>query len=124
MIGLESLGLIFVTLLLIVIAIVAIKIGISFDINKFLEMKQEQKVERLRLLCPHAILEMNGDQPMIRSLITSPSGTRNWICSRCGYSTHDENMVTLQFQQYTENLDLFIDKDKKFSKFVKKHYKV
>ena len=46
---------------LILLGVVAIKIGISFDINKFLEQCQKLEKDRLHVLCDHAVFEIDDD---------------------------------------------------------------
>ena len=106
----------------IVLAIVAIKLVVSFDINKWQERQDKIRKERLKALCPHADVEFLEDgRVQIISSIISPPGTLMWICSRCGITTHDADLVRRMVKEYTEKPDLLADKEKRFRKYAKKY---
>lgn len=118
-------------LLIIVIAvsIVAVKIGITFDINKYLEQRKKTHLSKAQNLCPHLefdILDQDNNNRQInvqyRSLFESPSGTTKWICSRCGSVRNnvDENQIAQQAQHYLSNTDLYQKTMKRYNKHMKK----
>lgn len=118
-------------LLVIVIAlsIVAVRIGIAFDINRYLEQRKKTHLAKARNLCSHLefdILNKDDSSRQInvqyRSLFESPSGTIMWVCSRCGsvQNNVDENQIAHQAQYYLSNTDLYQKTMKRYSKHMKK----
>lgn len=110
---------------LLIIAIIAIKIVISFDINKWLDQRNERKKEKVRHLCPHATIDvLCKNNARIRSLMTSPPGTFMWVCSRCGAQTHDGGLAQRIVSHYSENPKMLLDDEDKFLKYVKKEFDI
>ena len=108
---------------LLIIATIAIKIAISFDINKWLSRRDKRREEKARHLCPHATVDiLYEDKFRVRSLMTSPPGTSVCICSRCGTQTHDINLAQRVVNSYSKNLKMLLDDENKFSKYVKKNF--
>ena len=114
----------FATLFVVALGGIAIKVGFSFDLNKFMDQRRKRRKERLRVLCPHAIPDIKDGQVGIRPLMTSPSGTHDWICGRCGLRTHNGDMVDQQLRQFAENPKLLMDRETRFQKSAKKFYGV
>lgn len=118
-------------LLIIVLAvsIIAVKIGITFDINKFLEQRKKTHLAKAQNLCPHMEFDiLNADDSsrqinvQYRSLFESPPGTTRWICSRCGFVQNnvDESLIAQQAQRYLSNTDLYEKTMKQYNKYMKK----
>lgn len=123
--GLEFWQLI-VGLLAIVLSVVAIKVAISFDLNKFLERKDKQNLQKLKNACPHFSLVMLNDKEFeIRSLFYKPSGTFHHICRQCGLDValdmeqHERDML-----YYHANPVKLSEDQKKLTKLAKKYGKV
>ena len=121
-------GEIIVAIFLVVVAVVAIRCVISFDINKYLESRHSRRKERLQILCPHARIEKNrgksrGGKFVVRGLFYSPRGTRAWICSRCGMQTYDDIFAKNTCRYYAENIALFLTREKEFENLMQKIYK-
>ena len=106
----------------IAVAIFTIKFAVTFDVNRWQERRDMRRKDAIKVLCPHAIIEPSEDgQPQITSTFTSPSGTLMWICSRCGLTTHDDELVRRLVKGYAENPDALLEKEKKFQKSAKKY---
>ena len=117
--------LILVTLALsVIVAVVVVKIGISFNVNDYMNERRKRGKDRLVMLCPHAISRVDGDKLMIESLMTSPSGTLSWVCSRCRTMTHDQGAVERTMKDYADDPKLLLDKEKLFQKHARKYYRL
>ena len=66
-----------------IVAIVAVRIAITFDINKWQESRRERQKVKFQNICPHVNLKKRGDQFIIENLMVSPSGTEYWYCQKC-----------------------------------------
>src|SRR5258708_6083264 len=84
--GLEFWQLI-VAIVVVVFSIVAIKISLNFDLNKYLESRRKSYTQKLKSACTHVELSPGDDGKMIqaRHLYISPPGTIQWHCQRCGH---------------------------------------
>lgn len=118
-------------LLIVVIAvsIIAVKIGITFDVNKYLEQRKKTHLAKAQNLCPHLEFDIVGENErnlqisvQYRSLFESPPGTIRWTCSRCGLVQNnvDENLVIQQAQHYVSNMDSYQETMKQYNKHMKK----
>ena len=107
-----------------ILAITAVKIAISFDLNRWLEQRREWQTQRLKALCPHVTLELADDGKgfWIRPLMLSPPGTMMWVCERCGLKAHSEDLIEALMRQYNkEGMEALIKRERKFQKYAKKH---
>lgn len=109
---------------LIVLGSVVVRIGFSFDINKFMEERRKRGQERLRMSCPHTEIYKENGELIVRSLFISPYGTTHWICSRCGTRTESQATVDQVAQTYAENPQLLLENEKQFRKLAKKYYRL
>ena len=107
----------------VVATVVAIKIGVSFDINAWIKLRHERNKERLKIICPHTEIEMKEDESIeCQTLFHSPAGTVMWICSRCGFTTSDANMPRRLMEFFAQNPRAYIYRSKKFEKLARKTY--
>ena len=81
----------YLTLEIVLIAILAavsigivIKVGINFDLNKWLERRDRKRDTKLMNMCPHIRPNKIKGEYVIESLLVSPDGTRRWHCEQCG----------------------------------------
>jgi len=104
-----------------VLSFVVIRVGVNFDLNKYLERKDKRNIQKLKNACTH--LEMvpaeNG-QFQIRSLFESPPGTHQWQCQRCGLIRNHDNDYKERGEYYANHPDEYIKLNKKFNKLLKK----
>ncbi|HVE80862.1 MAG TPA: hypothetical protein VNA68_01845 [Candidatus Dormibacteraeota bacterium] len=103
------------------ISIIAVKITLSFDFNKYLERKDKKLAQKLKNACTH--MEMTpsaNNQFQLKSLFESPSGTLQWQCQRCGGVRNHNNDYEERAQYYADNPDKYIEQNKKFQKLLKK----
>ena len=103
-----------------VVVLVMSFLRISFDINRWLEQREARKLERVRALCPHTVIESDGDSLRIDSLFHSPSMSRYWIYTRCGAQTLDDDMPSRLLNYYGNNLRAWVEDDKKFVRAARK----
>lgn len=112
-----------VLLLSIGLTVVAIKIGVSFDINRWSEARHRRREEKLQVLCPHATIEQTKDGDFVLAcLMTSPHGTSMWICSRCGTRTHDGSRMQRIMDEYASNPKTLVEREKQFLRLAEKHF--
>ena len=110
-----------IVILLILIGVVAVKIGISFDINAWNKERLKHKKDKLQILCPHTEITPNLE---VKSLFYSPSGTTSWICSKCQLQTFDSRVPEQLVKYYAENPDVYLEQLKKFDRLFRKIYKI
>ena len=106
--------------LVVVISLVAVKIGISFDVNIFLEHRRKRQKERLKVLCPHVLISPVGENYKITPLM-KPISKGMWSCSRCNLITDSEIWIDEQLNQFRANPSLILERELKFQKYVKKY---
>src|SRR3989344_5637879 len=105
----------------IALSIIAIRISLKFDMNKFLENRRKIKLSQLKNICPHGrIIDITGNQVKFESLFSSPVGTPKWICSQCGCIVDHEDDVNRINEKYNKNPSMILDKQKIFIKEAKK----
>ncbi|MYE64267.1 MAG: hypothetical protein F4X29_13350 [Rhodothermaceae bacterium] len=103
-------------------AVVAVKVGFTFNINQWQESKRKRLKEKLQAKCPHAVPIKEGGNLGLESSFLSPSGTTGWVCRRCGLVTHDMRGATYMLERYLNNPEQYIKQDRAFHKVHKKLY--
>lgn len=106
------------------ISIIAVKI--SFDINKFLDRRDANNLQKLKNACPHFFITvLEGNEFEVRSLYYKPAGTFDHFCRQCGLRTAlDIEQHERQASHYVKNPSQLIDDQKKFTKLAKKSGKI
>ncbi len=107
-------------------SVVAVKIAIKFDLNKYLERKDKKLDLKMKNTCTHVYMELAGQEDGIplykfESLFESPSGTLQWQCQRCGLVRNHNNDYEAHAQYYAQNPNEYTKKNKKFQKLLKKN---
>ena len=119
-------GPIITLILVIAVAIIAVfRLGVRFDLNQYLETRKERSLRLARLYCTHMSLESCEEGVQVQSLWYSPSGTLDWVCSRCGTVTHvppDEENTKKVAEYYIANPDEYGKSMKRFFKYAKRSY--
>lgn len=105
-----------------VAGLIAAKLGLSFDINRWQESKRKRLKEKLQAKCPHAVPIKERGNLGLESSFSSPSGTTGWVCRRCGLVTYDMRGATYMLERYLNNPEQYIKQDKAFHKVHKKLY--
>jgi len=93
---------------------------IKFDVNAWLNKRQERKEEHLRSLCPHVQATKEDGELCLRSTYISPPGTVAWQCQKCGRWTHDDYEVNENLRWWSVNVEAFIERKKQIEKLGKK----
>ena len=111
-----------VGIITVAVSFVAIKVSLSFDINKYLDSRSRLHAQKLRNACPHVQLKLTSDGKVQgQSLYVSPPGDIRWQCQQCGQVTH---LLGNEFQEmveyYLQNIDEYHKQDKKFTKLLKR----
>lgn len=108
-------------LILIIAGAIAIRFTFKFDLNKHFENRRKIKLDQLKNICPHCKIEFaDKNQIKVTSYFSSPSGTLNWICSRCNLVVDSEDRVSQISEYHAKHPDIFLKKEKRFQKKVKK----
>lgn len=109
------------------ISIVTIKVAVSFDLNKYLDRRDEKLAQKLKNTCTHMLMELvgresgNKAQYKFQSLFESPPGTHQWQCQRCGLIRNHDNDYKSRAEYYAQNPDEYSRMHKKFQKLLEKH---
>ncbi len=116
---------IFTKILLFIIAvwisIIAVKVKLIFDINKYLERREEKLRQRAKNVCPHAkFVKLSNGKIAIQSTFISPSWTLSWICQQCWLILHDLWNEKKRIEYYIKNPKKLIKQEKELKKILKK----
>ena len=104
-------------------ATIGLKIAIKFDINTWIQQRRERKLAKLRMLCPHAELQLlEGGSAQVIPWFHKPPMTAAYICDRCGSHAYNHHELTRLSQFYLENPDAYIERVQAFDKQFKKVY--
>ena len=110
-------------ILLTVLAAIAIKIGVQFDINRYMEFRREKIRRKIQTLCPHAYLAISeSGEESIESSFHSPFGAYFWECSTCGIKTHSKSVPTKIMLEWTRDPDGLMKCTEEFNREFRKHY--
>ena len=105
----------------IAVSVIAFKIVVSFDINKWQENRVKNIERKLQLNCTHSLLNVREDGLIeAQSLFDSPSGTQKWICSKCHVSTDDDKLPLLTINYFVRNIREYGKANQRFNKLLKK----
>ena len=102
-----------------IVAIVAVKIGIKFDINEWQKSRKETQRVKFKNMCPHVNLSKHGDQYFIECLVVSPAGTLDWHCQQCRRIFHT-GMSKDEMEYWGNNPTELIKRKKSLDKLAKK----
>jgi hypothetical protein len=105
-----------------VLGVITIRIGIKFDLNRYLENRQKSNMQKLKNACTHLeLIPTQDNQLEVRSFLVSPPGTLQWQCQRCGLVKHmADDEYERMANYYMNNLDEYHKKNKRFHKLLKK----
>jgi len=108
-------------ILFIVLSIIAIRISLKFDLNKYLENRRKIKLDQLKNICPHlCIIPHNDNAFLFESYFSSPIGTTKWICSQCGCGVESQEDVNRLMEPFQKDMNLYLKRQKRFFKEAKK----
>lgn len=111
--------------IIITLAIIAIlKFGINFNLNEYLESRKKRHLLLARKYCPHmGLVARANNQIEIKSWLYSPSGTLDWVCSKCGQVMHvspSEDEIHEKAEYYLSNPKAYIKQLKMYNKHAEK----
>lgn len=109
----------------VVFSVLVVKIAISFDLNKFLERKDKNNLQKLKNACPHfSITVLESKKFEVRSLFYKPLGMQH-VCRQCGLATVlDFEQHERQANYYVKNPSELIKDQKQLTKLAKKSGKI
>ena len=107
-------------------SIIAIRVSFNVDINKLLERRDKNNLQKLKNACPHfMITALEGREFEVRSLFYKPAGTLSHVCRQCGIVT------PLDFEQHERDANYYlkspselIKAQERFTKLAKKFSKI
>ena len=102
------------------IAAVAVRGVIKFDVNQWLNDRRKRLEKNLRMLCPHHYIINEGDEVIIATEFVSPPGTLAWQCQRCGRISYDEHKINQESKYWAESPNALMERKKQMEKVVKK----
>ena len=112
----QAIGLIFA----VATSIIAVRVTLSFDFNKYLERQDDKNVQKLKNACSHLeMTPLKNRQFQFKSLFESPPGTQRWQCQRCGLIRNHNNDYKERTQYFADHPDKFLEQRKKFQKLLK-----
>ena len=106
--------------LVVVLSGVAVKVGLTFDINRWIELRRERLRNKLQVVCPHTTFIKEGDRYGFESCFLSPSGTLMYQCRMCGLVTPDIRGWEHMAAKYLEDQQQYFKKRKAYERCVKK----
>ena len=109
------------TVVAVLTLVLTIKLAASFDINRWLEKRRERAKERVKILCPHALLERADDGTFNLVSLFQLQTLTTWVCGRCQLRTNDSEMVRRLMQEFAKDPDMFVKREKLYQKHVKKY---
>lgn len=103
------------------VAIIAVKITISFDINEYLKNRNERLLLKAKNYCPHArFVKTPEGKYGVQSNFVSPPGTTNYICTTCQLVVYDVSGENMRIQYFLENPKELSKQTEKFEKIIRK----
>jgi hypothetical protein len=100
---------------------IAIKVSLSFDVNKYLDSRKKAYMVKLRNACTHVDFVKAHGNIVVRTLFVSPPGTVQWQCQRCGVAKFMQDGELESYRDYyVENPDEYRKREKRFLKLAKK----
>ena len=109
-----------------ILAIVTVKIAVSFDVNKYLDRRDKKNLLKLKNACPHfALIGLEGREFEVRSLFYKPAVTLDHVCRQCGLQTAlDLEQHERQANYYVKHPPELINDQKRLTKLAKKSGKI
>ena len=107
-----------------VVAAIAIKIALTFDLNRYLEGRREREKERLQVLCPHTEVWISNGKIFVESRFHKPAMTFNCVCGQCGMVVANEEIAERISRDWANNPDGWMEADKRFRKAYSKFYEI
>jgi hypothetical protein len=104
-----------------VFGVVAIRISLTFDLNRYLDSRKSTLRAKAKNACTHFDIEPVGDDIQVQSLFISPPGTSQYQCQRCGLTKHiQDGEVEAMAEYWLKHVDEYNKQQEKFHKILKK----
>ena len=101
--------------------IIAVKITLSFDFNRWLETRRAHQEENLQAICPHCYLSITpGGDLRIDSHFNSPRGTVYWMCNQCGLWILDGSLPERIMKEWARDLEGLMERQRRLNKLARK----
>ena len=115
----------FQLLTLIVVAVfgvIAIKVAINFDINRWQENRQKRLREKFMIMCPHVEVGRDEGKIIVVSAFITPSGTAAFQCELCGSITYDRDKPESNLRFWLNNYDALKERQEAVAKIHEKMF--
>ena len=118
----DNFGIIFACAMLLIMTIFAVKVAITFDLNKYLESRKKKHLAIAQNLCLHMEPYVKGKKVGFKPFLFSPSGTPDYYCQKCGarFLYVDEEELMKNALYYTKNAKIYKKTLKKYNRHMKK----
>jgi hypothetical protein len=105
-----------------ILSAITMKFAIKFDLNNFLERRDQKLRSRIQQQCPHLSLKSEEKGIRFESFFYSPPGTIAWICKRCNFITYNisDEEIKNSAEYYIKNQKEYLSAHKKTDKLIKK----
>ena len=114
-----------VVVVAIAVAFIAVRLSVSFDVNKWLKSRRERDEERLRLLCPHSRIVRIDDEYAVESYFYPLPGIMGVLgCSQCGQQIANPHIAQELSKQWVSNVKGLEGQQKEFDELRRKVYKL
>ena len=111
-------------LLGLLVLIVAVRLTANIDVATILENRRRHREESLKVLCPHATVEVDSDgQIIFRVLVESPPGTIQAQCIQCGLVFPSYHSAVEAIMRMWGSPTALLKAQKKFLKRAGRHYR-
>ena len=106
------------TVVVVVLGALGLRVAVAFDWNRYREARRKERKEQLRMLCTHTAFSEEG----VESLFTSPFGSLDWVCARCGGVVASEKTAFEIAKAWAQDPKGWLRREKKFEKLARKLY--
>ena len=110
--------------LLVISVVFTWRVTTTFNVTQWIADRHKRRKESLRVLCPHAMLDTEGGEIVMRSLVTSPFGTTEAICERCGMRFAGIETGHQIMQSWAQDPEGLLKRQKKFIKKATRVYRL
>lgn len=109
------------SVLLVALSIIAVRFAITLDLVAWRKETRRQLEHKMRLSCPHAIVEYDGnDREVFHSCFVLQPGTSEYQCCLCDTKTKSVGPIQFLMQQYVENPELYYEQQSRFRRIYRK----
>lgn len=106
-------------LVALVAAVFVLRGTVRFDINAWMQQRDEKRKLKARRLCTHTKFVETPKGMKVMATCESPPGTHDWVCGTCGQWMQESKMQEI-VSHWAQNPEMWIKQDQEFYKYVKR----